>query len=502
MQQKSAEKNYKEIAIKNAKIIFIFSLVAGGLGYLLRLILARSLTPAEYGLFYATYTFVSAFILLRELGLGSTLSKFIAEYEAKKDKVMIKKLILSAFQIQMISGCIIMLIIFFSSDYLALHFFHNTAASILIKVFIIAFWLAIIQDIFASTAIGLQNTAYMSVVESMRTILVIGIALTLLFFTPLKNAIAPALAYLAAQLILPFIYYNLFNRMLPDFSKTPAKLDSQVTWKMLRFSSPLLLASAGSIIIASTDTLALTYFRSLNEVALYQIALPIVSVLWYFSLSIGTVMLPMSSELLSRGHHTKIKNAVETIFKYSFAIIIPFAMLLVAFPEIVIRLIFGNQYVAAAPALQILAFSSIFYTIWFINSFTLTGLGKPEINTKITLSVAIGNIILSILIVPVYGVIGAAITNAISYLLLMILTSIELRRHIHATIPWLEWGKCILAGAALIATTLLIKVTVYTNVWVKTLLSVVLGFSVYFLILYLTKVINIKEIKDALVKNK
>ena len=81
---------YAEKLAKGSLIIFAFSITTAIIGYLLRVYLARNLTVAEFGLFYAVMALVSFFWLVKDLGVGTTLVKFIPEFLVKKKYSEIK----------------------------------------------------------------------------------------------------------------------------------------------------------------------------------------------------------------------------------------------------------------------------------------------------------------------------------------------------------------------------------------------------------------------------
>ena len=75
---------YKEKAIKRAGIVFVISIIAAFIGYLIRMVLARELTPADYGLFFAAFTLFKFSGLFWKLGLDEALIKYIPDFQVKK----------------------------------------------------------------------------------------------------------------------------------------------------------------------------------------------------------------------------------------------------------------------------------------------------------------------------------------------------------------------------------------------------------------------------------
>ena len=83
--------NYTKFAVKGATTVLIISVLAAFSGYLVRLVLARSLSVEDYGLFYAVFAFLGLFGMFKTLGLDKALIKFIPEFMHKENNSFIKR---------------------------------------------------------------------------------------------------------------------------------------------------------------------------------------------------------------------------------------------------------------------------------------------------------------------------------------------------------------------------------------------------------------------------
>ena len=129
--------NYTKKAIKGAGITLIMSILAAVVAYVTRIILARNLGPYEYGLFSAVFTFIIFLLFFRDLGLRQSLSKHIAEFKAKQDYNQIKTAINVVLLFQLFSSLMFVLILYFLSDYLAINYFKDINASLVLKIFLL-----------------------------------------------------------------------------------------------------------------------------------------------------------------------------------------------------------------------------------------------------------------------------------------------------------------------------------------------------------------------------
>ena len=129
--------NYTKKAIKGAGFIIIAHILASILSYLTRIILARNLAPAEYGLFYSVFTFIIFFLFFRDLGLTQALVKYIPEFKIMEKYNAIKTAIVSILSLQFLSSIVFGALILIFSNFLAINYFKNSDASLFLEILII-----------------------------------------------------------------------------------------------------------------------------------------------------------------------------------------------------------------------------------------------------------------------------------------------------------------------------------------------------------------------------
>jgi O-antigen/teichoic acid export membrane protein len=209
------------------------------------------------------------------------------------------------------------------------------------------------------------------------------------------------------------------------------------------------------------------------------------------------VFLPLSAELWIKGHKEKLKQAMELLYKYTFVVVIPVAFVLLMFPKLIIKLLFGAAYTDASIAMQILAVGTIFYTIGNINGTVLAGIGKPGENTKIILFAALFNLVTNLIFIPEYGIMGAAGTTCASWFLIFAVTSYKAYKHIGAVAPVFGWIKNFIAGAAFISVIYFLKAWLEMNVFLEMAISIGAAAIVYLALVLLFRIVTRKDLSFA-----
>ena len=155
-----------------------------------------------------------------------------------------------------------------------------------------------------------------------------------------------------------------------------------------------------------------------------------------------------------------------------------------------------QTYIPASNTLKILSIGMIFATLNGICVNFFSGIGKPQINSKIIYSAAIFNLITNLILIPILGIIGAAITTTISYFIMMFIGLVKIREFIKVQFPITIWSKTLISGLIFIFIIWLLKRIIFLNVWLETVIILAISGVVYIVLLFLLKIINIAELKD------
>jgi O-antigen/teichoic acid export membrane protein len=347
---------------------------------------------------------------------------------------------------------------------------------------------------------GFGKIIYYSGVDFIRMLLIVTIVF--IGFKAGYGIGSPIMAYIITPIVL-FVIFSivLFKTTFPEFFRTKALKWRQLfktlsEYKINKYSINIMLISAGGMVLGYTDIMVLTYFSGLAAVGLYSIALPTTRVLIYFARAIAGVLLPLSSDLWVKGEKNLLKIGMEELYKYSIIILVPAALTLFSFADIIINIFFGSDYILAATAMRILSIGMIFHIIYSINSDFLSGIGHPHVNSKNIGMAAIFNLIGNLILVPLIGITGAAITTMTSYLIMMIYSTTKIRKFIDVKFPITIWVKVIFIGAVFVLLMGILKRLLELNVWIETGIVLIVSGLCYIILLFAMNVVNQKELKN------
>ncbi|MBI2135153.1 flippase [Candidatus Woesearchaeota archaeon] len=487
--------SYTKFAVRGATTILLISIIAAILGYVVRVLLARNLSVEEFGLFYAVFAFVGIFGIFKSLGFDRALAKFIPEFVHKKKSSMIKNCIMYSAFIQLLTNSVVIIVLYILSDFLAANYFKYDEAGILLKVLAVAFFIDSFVQTLKFAFQGFKKPVYFSGIDVIRGLLLISIIIIGLKLN--YGVLSPAYAYVIASAIITVLFsVILVKKVFPDFLKSKFSFNKKLIKRLFKYGIHVISISVGVVILGSTDIVMLTYFTDLKAVALYSVALPTARALRNFILPIAAVLLPLTSELWAKNNKKILIAGMESLYKYSIIMIIPLALVMLSFTDLLIQILYGKDYLSASTSMKILAVGMIFAVLSVINSNFFAGIGKPQIYSKIIYFGAALNFVLNLILIPVIGIIGAAISTASSYFIIMALTFKDVRKYIKLSFPIGIWARTVLAGAIFTLLIWALKRVLSLNIWAETAIILVISGIIYAAMLFLFRIIDIREVKD------
>lgn len=474
------------------------TVLVGFLAYLFRFILIKNLPIEDYGLYYSIVTiflFTTTFI---DMGRSISYLKYSAPAIANKKKGLWKGFILNYFRFKIKSGSIFVLLVIILSGFLAQHYFKDPRAGAL---FIILGIIYAISDIFFNYTATLFESVHdqksRSIHESLKIILQVGILILslLLGFGIWSPVIAVGIGSLLASGVFYIIFYK---KYFPDFFKIASKPATHLSKAIASFGYANVFFLIGAYILNYTDTYMLIYFTTLTEVGLYNVAVPTARTIIILATPVTVLLLPVVAYLLAKKMGPTLNVVINSIYKYTFAAFLPLMLILVSYSSLILQLLFSSEYTQASTPMVILSISAIFSIFFGINSHIINGIGKPKVNVYLIIGATVFNIILNFLLIPKYGMNGASVATLAGYILMCIISFIYINTQLKdVRISWAHFLKSFFAGVVFIlAVNFLKQVLLLPNVWLESI--IVLGISglIYLGMIFLTKNITVKEIKD------
>ena len=412
---------------KGTGIIFIGTIIGMLLGFVGRIILVRYITQTEYGIYCLALVIISIFVTISTLGLQEGSTRYIAYFRGKKEEGKVRGVISSSIKIAIIASISLAVISFFISDFISISIFHTPALSTPIKIFSIAIPFTVLINVFIAIFRGFDRVdAKVYFNDILRPVLYLLFLIAVVLFGLSFLGVVYACVLSIAVTCVVFVIYMV--KKSPLSLRSGNSVTNPMTKELLFFSVPLLAVSMLMMVMSWTDTLMLGYFKTPDVVGLYNAALPLANLLTVVIVSVGFLYIPIISQVYGKNQMEELKRSYAISTKWCFIGTLPIFFVLFLFPDVVLNLLFGSRYIGAAVALQILAFGFIFNSYFGTNYHTLIAIGKSKFIMYCHLASSVTNISLNLLLIPSFGIKGAAIASGVSFAGVTILETIKLHR--------------------------------------------------------------------------
>lgn len=486
--------NYTQKAVSGVAVTYVFLSLSTIVWLLLRIVLARELPVREFGLFYAVLAFVSMFTFLRDLGMSEAQVKFIPRFISQKAGGALKGLVYFVLSVQAVSGTLFFIGFMLAAPALTQHYFRSPIGFDILVL--LGLWF-ILEGMTESMTYAFNATLNIVQQMSMDFFQAVSVLLiTSLLLSRGHGVHSPALGYLLSSAIVAILYWPVLRKKVLS-SSFGEKLS--LGWGRIKdyltYSLPLVPASAAIDFFFSNMTVALlTMFTSLEQVALYTAALAASKLLRHVYEPIRNTLFPIASELWETERKDKLSEGIGLLYKYALVMTLPLAGVLVAFPEELLRVLFGEGFVAASPVLQLLAPTMVILTFAVTIEAVFMGVGKSGDAAKQIYVGGVLNIILGLLLIPRFGMVGAAVTLLLAIVGRFAYGMLTLRHTVQVSVPWDAWARTALSSLGFVATILFLKRALELWVGFEVAICLMAGAVVYCLLLFFLRVVTREEL--------
>lgn len=241
------------------------------------------------------------------------------------------------------------------------------------------------------------------------------VILVLVAFTPAPDLRAPQIAIiceLIAALIVLAGGIVLLRHLVPRrlAMSTPQYRDAE--WSKSMF--PFMLISGAGVINTQVDIALLGFLRPADEVGVYQVAAHGAMVVGFGLRVVNPVLGPRIARLYASGDHRRLEKLVTYATRAAFLAALPLVLLFLLFGADILGWVFGAGFAHGYPVLVILALAYLVNVTVGPMGVLLNMSEHESINGKILSAAVIVNVCLNLLLIPVMGILGAAIATAIS----------------------------------------------------------------------------------------
>lgn len=378
---------------------------------------ARYLGPEQFGLLSYAQSFVALFTAFATLGLDGIVVRELVKDESRREE-----LLGTAFWLKVIGSVAVLLILAVAVNFTSNDKYTNMLVFIIASATIFQSF-NVIDMYFQAKVLG----KYIAFANSLALFLGSSVKVALILNHAPLEAFALAVVFDGFILAIGYVYFyglslrakrsNLHSDIQnAKFSIIPLKFKRQTAVSLLKDSWPLILSGIVIMIYMRIDQVMIKEMLGAEAVGQYAAAVRI-SEAWYFvpmvitsSLFPAIINAKKQSEEL---YYARLQRLYDLMVWIALAIALPITFL----SNFVIYFLYGEQYTQAAGVLMIHIWAGVFVFLGFASGKWFIAENLQMLAFRRNFYGMVCNIVLNFILIPKYGVQGAAVATLMSQLM-------------------------------------------------------------------------------------
>jgi O-antigen/teichoic acid export membrane protein len=419
MDTKEGDGKYLKTLVKGAGISFAGLIFAKILAYVYRVIIARYYGPADYGLFSIGVAVFTVFSVIAMVGLNNAIVHYTAYFRSKRDDSRTKGVILFSFKLVLPVSVLLTALLFLLSDLIAEIFFHAAELSMVFRIFSLALPFYSLVLIGSLVFVGFQRIKYQVYTDSIvsNTLKVVF----LVVFSVMGLGVAGIVSsWLAATIVAGLLSVYYVYRVFPGIRDAKAVYLNK---EIFLYAIPLFFSNVMLAVFSYIDIILLGYFPNVTMagVGVYSAGVTIAQLLTIISVTLTALFLPVLTELHVSKRKESFDHVYKTVTRWAFFVNFPALLLMIFFSGQILKIFFGLEF--GNTALVMLGVGYLFFSISTIPFLLLNSVKKTRSVFYVTAVALLLSVAFSLLLIPLYGIEGAAasvvVSNSVRFLLLI-----------------------------------------------------------------------------------
>ncbi len=407
---------------KNAGITAFGIFFMNALAFVCNAIITRTLGAESYGLFVLATRIIDFVAVVSTLGFANTIIRFVSFYVGKNDFARAKGTILYSAGVLFLISILIAAALFFLSNIISVNLFSRKDLSPLLRILIISLPFSVTGTAILSSMVGFklikQHVTLVNVISPLFYLLMLSLIFLMgyrLMGLIYVHAFTAVLMFILAAIVIRKKFLAHHKSVTPIAEKM----------KLWSFSWPLFLNQLFQKAVQFMPIFILGLYLSNSDIGIYNISFRIALMVSILLNAFSLIFSPTISGLFAQKNIALISQLYKTTTKWVFTFSLMIFSVIVLFGGPLLS-IFGNEFQHGVLVLLIISFGEMVSASCGLVGNMIVMSGRPRvafINSFITFLLIL---LLCFILVPKYGIIGAAISYSISIALVNILRVIEI----------------------------------------------------------------------------
>jgi O-antigen/teichoic acid export membrane protein len=414
--------------LSSTAIALAVRIFGAGTQFAFTLMLGRLLGAQGTGLYALALSVCTFGSILGRVGMDVSILRFVAVHRTREHWPRLSHGWRTMVGYACVSSCVVAGVLFVFAPYVAEQLFAEPGLAGPLRWMLLSIVPFGLLNLLAESLRAVQRIGDASLVQA-------GLvpAFSTLFFGLLYyfgfGVDGAVLAYVGATVLVCILAYRLWLQAMPGLAQAPAR-DGPTSGEILSVSMPMAWISISLAIRSLIDTVILGYFRPAAEVGVYSAAMRVSLLINFMPVAVASFSAPKFATLYQQGAFVAMEKLAQSGTKLVLLLTLPVLLIFLLAPAMVLQ-VFGEPFRSGATVLVILSVGQLVnIAVGFTGLLLLMTRHERQMQWISTVAV-LGDLSLCFLLIPTYGMIGAAIASASGLVLLNLLA-------LFATVRWLK----------------------------------------------------------------
>jgi O-antigen/teichoic acid export membrane protein len=402
------KKKHTRNALATAKgggIVASGQLFAYGMRFVLAYLLARALGADQYGLYTIALSTATVVAGVAVFGLHTAMVRYVAVFSRKKSEDELWGLLQFGMGLTLLISTALAIGLFALSYVVADRIYHRPELTPLLQVMAVTVPFMTMGTLLNGATDGFKKMHYGVIAQNMAQTIVRLILIAIMFVIGMK-AIHAVIIFAISNVVTTGLLLYFLHREFP--LNRSLRIARHNRREILSFSVPVWISGLLSTFRSNIQTLLLGTYYTAAGVGIFNVVGRVNLVGRMAFNSIGASARPVIAEIDASDDRKELANIYQTTGRWAFTVNLPIFLVLMIFSEGILA-IFGKDFIAGATAMRILALAELADVLTGICGVIIDMTGQTRLkvtNSTVQLVLAIA---VNILLIPPFGLLGAAV---------------------------------------------------------------------------------------------
>lgn len=396
------------LSARGGAIAFILKIASTVLAFSNQVILARILGAGGVGEVILAITVVRISVQIAKFGMEETMMKFIPLYIDQKDESKLKGTISFAIKFCLFFSVIFMLFVLLFSRFISINIFHSEGLLKLMPVVVLAIPAWVIRDVISGILRGYKDALRALIPESLISPF-FRIAVFLILILEDVSPLYAIIAFVSGEILSVIVSIGFLQNKIKRLRPVKKQCEHK---KVLDVAYSIILTGMSILLYTQSDIWILGMFTSTENVGIYGTAAKIALLVYFPMMTFASILYPLISSIYASGDRDQLRKMMSECTRWILSMAMPIILILVFEGNYILEYFYGPDFSAGYSVLVILILGQMIKAFAGLISVLLMMTGGHKVYMKVTIIGGILNIVLNVILIPLYGITGAAAATA------------------------------------------------------------------------------------------